>query len=155
MSPKIISSIAGAFIFTAVLRVVTSAITLNKIPIYESSKSLWGNYGEELMYGSAIFFFLPYTAAYAHKLTLRYVNPNGVALNSLKQQAGAIGIQAGMDTVVFTSFTYVERLVSNTLHEKDDEIFRGWGDLFENVGHSAMIALAFRVKGVHPATQAH
>lgn len=155
MSPKIISSIAGAFIFTAVLRVITSAITFNKIPIYEAKKSLWGNYGEELMYGSAIFFFLPYTAAYAHKLTLKYINPNGVALNSFKQQAGAIGIQAGMDTVVFTSFTYVERLVSNTLHDKDDEIFRGWGDLFENVGHSAMIALAFRVKGVHPSSQAH
>jgi hypothetical protein len=145
LGPKIISCIAGSIVFTALQRSILSAITLGKVPLYEKNKNLWENYGEELLFGSAIFFFLPYTAALAQNFS-KYTLTKNPGFSSFQVGLTNVAIHAGMDTAVFTTIPYIERSIKKLLLKSEDPIIRGWDDFLHNLGHSAMISLAFRVK---------
>jgi hypothetical protein len=146
ISSKIVGAVAGAVAFTAVQRSLLAVVTLGKIPLYEFKKTLIQNYGKDLLYGSAIFFFLPYTAAYAQSLSVRMGTNSFYTSRPMAMDLMKIGVAGGMDTVIFTSVTYIERTIDKYLYDSEDPVIRGWLDLSENIGHSATIALAFRLR---------
>jgi hypothetical protein len=144
--PRVAAALTGAIVFSAIHRTSLAAISLGRVPIYDFKKTLWQNYGKDLIFGTAIFMFLPVSAAVAHRLSANLIRAGGLSHASL-QRLATLGIEASADTVVFTSAPYVERTLAKLLGRSTDPIVRGWRDFTQNVEHSAMISLAFRVRG--------
>lgn len=138
------SAVAGALSFTIMQKVGLHLLTMGHIPFYDSNKTLWKNYGKELLFGSAIFFVLPFTSTLAINHSRKLIE--NYSIQSLHRQALIkLATQAGTDTMLFTSLPYIERSIHNMLTQTNDPIFISWKDAKENFLHSAMIALAFRV----------
>jgi hypothetical protein len=137
--PQLASAAAGSVAFTASQRALLAALTANRIPIYDSSKSLLENYSHELVFGSATFFFLPYTSSLADAM-LRRAGQAGAT------RVAHLGAHAAHDVVVFTSVPYIERAILKTAGESHDPIWKGWKDLGTSSAHSLAMGLAFRVR---------
>ena len=147
--PRVASAIAGSIVFSIVNRVGLWTVTLGQVKLYDSKKTLWQNYGQELLFGSMIFFFLPISSALSQNAARRIINPTFFKKHPRIAEFLGLGIGAGADTVIFTSLPYIERIATNLVSGKSEPIFRGSQDFFNNLSHSAMIALAFKISAKH------
>jgi hypothetical protein len=149
LMPRLTGAIAGSIVFSAVNRLLLSAVTLGTIPLYEASKGLWGNYGKELVFGSVVFYFLPYATMLSQSMVQRLSKVPSLASNPRLIALTELGVKTGTETAFFVPVTYVDRVVSRITGESKDPVFRGWGDLAGNVAHSMTAVLTFRLHELH------
>lgn len=141
---RTISAVSGAIAFTAAQQALLQAVTLGSAPA--------PRLGRDLLYGTAIFLILPHTAMVSLRVGERLARSFSPGAE-LAAELARKGVRAAGDTLVFTSLAYTERVIERAIERSQSkphaqpptEIWRGWGDLFHNLGHSAAIALAFQV----------
>lgn len=141
---RVSSAIVGASTFTAVQKLGLWTLTLGHAKIYDSKKTLFQNYGREILFGTTIFLFLPFTSGFIEKVaekSIQRIGENQLLLKKLLP----FGVKTVGDILVFTSLGYAERVVSKRLDKSKDPVVRGWVDFMQQLGHSAAIALAFRM----------
>lgn len=140
------SIITGATVFTVTQRALLSAITFNKIPIYEKDKSFYENYGKDLLVGGAIFFFLPYTHMIGNALAKQVTIRSSLLKSSPRlSKIFGQGVGISVDTSFFTVLPYVERSIAHLKGSKEP-IYDGAENLSENFLHSLAISVAFRLR---------
>lgn len=147
MLPKVASAMVGSVVFTATQKTLLYAATLGQVPIYDRHLSFTQNYGKDLIFGSALFFFLPYSEGLSQPLLTKIAQSPYLANRPFLKDLSRLGIASGKDLVVFTSLPYIQRIIEVLVLHSKDPVIRGWGDFRSNVASSAATALAFHVRG--------
>ncbi len=156
ISMRLSTAIIGSAIFTATQRTLTSAVTFGRIPLYDEKKSFFGNYGNELVHGSLVFLFLPYSGQWVGKAYRKVsANPHFMKLSMQQQIAIKAGMSLGANTTIFTAMPYIQRATDRVIHGKKEEILRGPVDFAQNVGRAMTAAMVFSLAEVHAEMQTH
>ncbi|PWU13297.1 MAG: hypothetical protein C5B49_14905 [Bdellovibrio sp.] len=146
-------TVAGAFTFTVVSRTLMVASTGglhaaglldSHMTCYDPKLSFWQNYGKDLVFGSVIFFFLPYSSVAAEGLYKQLSTRGWLGSSPHSLAAGKLAIGLTEGTALFTALPYFTRTVEKLIGDSPDPIWRGSHDFTLNLTNSIAVTLAFK-----------